>query len=150
MSRKASPKRFAPNTAALMNTPGKIAIQIAVSKNRMPSVDSMRPQEGAGGGTPRPRKLREASARMAPLKPADAMTIYGAVTLGRMCCSMMRQLAQPMACAASTYRLSLTESTAERMTRLVSGMRGMAMAMMTLSSDGPSIVTMAIANTRPG
>ena len=31
-----------------------------------------------------------------------------------MCCSIMRQLAQPMACAASTYKLSLAERTAER------------------------------------
>src|SRR5882724_12085616 len=123
-----------------MKMPGKIAIQEAVSKNRMPSTDSIRPQDGAGGGTPIPRKLREASTRIAPLSPADATTMYGAMTFGRMCRSMMLQLAQPTACAASTKRLSLMDKTAERMIRFVSGMRGIAIARITLNIDGPNMV----------
>ena len=74
----------------------------AVSKKRMPSTDSIRPQDGAGGGTPSPRKLSEASTRIAPPRPAEATTIMGAVTLGRMWRSIMRQFEQPRAREAST------------------------------------------------
>jgi len=42
------------------------------------------------------------------------------------------------------------ESTADRMTRFVFGMRGMAIAMVTLSSEGLSMVTIAMASTSGG
>ena len=59
-------------------------------------------------------------------------------------------LALVCVCEDGSPQLIGAVSTAERMTRLVFGTRGMAMAMMTLISDGPSMVTMAIARTRPG
>jgi hypothetical protein len=63
---------------------------------------SMPPQAGAGGGTPKPRKLSAASARMALPRPSVAMTMIGATTLGRMWRSTTRRCPAPSARAAST------------------------------------------------
>ena len=62
----------------------------------------MLPQDGSGAGTPSPRKLRDASERMAEPSSVAAMMMMGAVTLGKMWRHMIRFSPPPMALAAST------------------------------------------------
>src|SRR5213078_442993 len=50
----------------------------------------MPPHDGMASGTPRPRKLRPASVRIAPATPKVATTISEALTLGRMWRTTMR------------------------------------------------------------
>src|SRR3970040_2000260 len=64
-SRRESPKRLKPKTLALIASPGKMDIQGARSANSTAAPRSMRPHAGVGSTTPRPRKLREASRRIA-------------------------------------------------------------------------------------
>src|SRR6266545_2584597 len=76
-SRRESPNRLNPNTARLMATPGAIASQGARSRNCMPAPRSMRPHEGVGSNTPRPRNDREASRRIAcPRNAVIMMTAF--------------------------------------------------------------------------
>src|SRR3970040_1819566 len=81
-SRRESPKRLNPKTAALIARPGKMAIQGARSANSTAAPRSMRPQAGVGSATPRPRKLKDASRRMAWPRKAVARIRYGALTFG--------------------------------------------------------------------
>src|SRR5262249_49759070 len=101
MSRKASPNRLAPNTARLMATPGKITSQGAVRTYSAADSDSMRPQDGCGSGTPRPRNDSDASVRIAAPSCAVAITISGATVFGSTCRSAMRGSLIPIALAAS-------------------------------------------------
>src|SRR5262245_4867159 len=61
MSRKASPRRFVPNTPKLMASPGKITNQGAVRTYSAADSDSILPQEGCGSGIPRPKNESVAS-----------------------------------------------------------------------------------------
>src|SRR5262245_61045340 len=65
VSRRASPSRFEPKTARLMAMPGKSTSQGAFWANSAAETDSIRPHDGYGSGTPRPRKESAASTRMA-------------------------------------------------------------------------------------
>src|ERR671926_380647 len=65
MSRRASPRRFVPNTTRLIARPGKITSQGAVRTYSAADSESMRPHEGCGSGMPRPRKESAASTRIA-------------------------------------------------------------------------------------
>src|SRR6059036_174441 len=65
-SRSESPKRLKPNTARLMARPGNTAIHGAFSEYDGAEPESISPQDGVGSAVPRPRKLRDASVRMAP------------------------------------------------------------------------------------
>ena len=78
-----------------------MASQGWASMKRRASAESMAPQEAVWGGTPTPRKLRAASARMALAMVTEATTMMGAVTLGRRCRAMMRSWRQPTVRAAS-------------------------------------------------
>src|SRR5712692_8100667 len=64
-SRSASPSMLKPKTASEMAAPGQMAIHGARYMNDRPEPESMAPQDGKGGGTPKPRKDRADSARMA-------------------------------------------------------------------------------------
>src|SRR3990172_5609582 len=64
-SRRESPKRLNPKTAALIARPGKMAIQGALSANSTAAPRSLSPHAPVASTTPRPRKLREASRRIA-------------------------------------------------------------------------------------
>jgi hypothetical protein len=55
-----------------------------------------------------------------------------------MCRTITRPRDAPRTCAASTYESSLTESTIDRTTRVLSGTRVTAMATMTVDSPAPS------------
>jgi hypothetical protein len=64
--------------------PGIKAIMGAISMYWRPVLLNIPPQLGAGGGMPRPRKLKLASARiMAAMRVVNRM-IIGAIMLGRM------------------------------------------------------------------
>src|SRR6266851_1862291 len=81
-SRKASPNRLVPNTTRLIARPGKITSHGAVRTYSAADSDSMRPQDGHGSGTPRPRNDNDASVRMVEPSCAVARTISGASVFG--------------------------------------------------------------------
>jgi len=62
--------------------PGKIRIQGATVIKRIDSPPSILPHEEAGGGTPKPKKLSEASAIIAAPNSILARIIIGAIALG--------------------------------------------------------------------
>ena len=64
----------------LIPKPGKIHGQGANS-NLVRFSDKSLPQEGIGGGTPMPRKLRDASAKKAVPRSAEQYTSQGATQL---------------------------------------------------------------------
>src|SRR6266542_52728 len=152
-SRRESPNRLNPNTARLMATPGAIASQGARSRNCMPAPRSMRPHEGVGSNTPRPRNDREASRRIACPRNAVIMMRYGAKTFGATCTNMMRIAFVPTERVASMYGISTTDSALDRTTRETRGMIGTVTAAMTLailSSPVPRAATTAMAMTMSG
>ncbi|GAI62196.1 unnamed protein product [marine sediment metagenome] len=75
--------------------------------NSRPLPLSMPPQLGAGGGMPKPRKLRLASVRMTPGTVKEKLTIAGDRILGRICRIIILWVEQPIAAAACTYTFSL-------------------------------------------
>src|SRR3989338_3112196 len=101
-SRSESPNRLKANTARLIASPGKIAIQGAASANSTAAPLSMSPHDAVGSCTPRPRKESEASSRMACPRNAVSMIRKGAITFGSMWRRMMRAWPKPDALAAST------------------------------------------------
>src|SRR5215831_7905834 len=117
MSRSASPRRLVPNTARLMAMPGKMTSHGAVRTYSAADCDNMRPQEGYGSGTPRPRNDSAASVSIVEPSWAVASTISGARVLGRMCRAAMRSSLMPTAFAASTKGSSRNASVLDRMTR---------------------------------
>ncbi len=68
---------------------------------------SIPPQLGTGGGIPKPRKLRVASARIAEPIPIENMTISPGIILGRTCRINILVAEAPIACGACTYIFSL-------------------------------------------
>ena len=62
----------------------------------------MVPQEGAGGGTPRPRKLMPASMVITTGMSMQAMMSTGPMMLGRMWTASTRTIPAPTARVAST------------------------------------------------
>src|SRR5215211_9348100 len=98
----------------------------------------MPPHEGLGGGTPRPRKDSDASARIAPPIVTDATTMIGAETLGRMCWKTIRTGHAPTTRAASTYGSVLIASVAERTIRQAAGRMPSESAQMMFHMLGPS------------
>jgi hypothetical protein len=73
-----------PKTAKERVKPGQKAKSGALSMYCLPSLLSILPQEGTFGGTPKPRKLRLASANMALPTPSVNPMIIGARILGKM------------------------------------------------------------------
>ncbi len=68
----------------------------------------MFPQEGAGGGTPRPKKLNPASERMEEATPKVAETKRGEKALGRIWRNMIRAGLAPIPVAAVTKSVVLS------------------------------------------
>src|SRR5262245_50425754 len=64
-SRSESPKTLKANTARLIAKPGKNAIQGARSANSTAAPRSIKPQAAAGSATPKPRKDKDASSKIA-------------------------------------------------------------------------------------
>src|SRR5207247_1554636 len=149
-SRSVSPKRLKPKTDRLMARPGKMASHGACSMKARPVLDSIKPHDGVGGCVPTPRKLSDASMRMALPSQMEARMRMGAVTWGRRWMAMIGKSLQPMACAAATKRFCCADSTAPRTTRELPGIMTMAMASMALVVLGVSTDTTARARMSPG
>ena len=99
---------------------------------------------------PRPRKESEASVRMVEPSCAVASTISGASVLGSTWRSAIRISLMPIDLAASTKGSSRSASVLARITRETIGISGMAIAMITFGSDGPSAAVMTSASTSSG
>ena len=74
-----------------------------ISDNTVGDWASLRifPQLGVGGRTPRPRKLSEASNRIAEATPNVPRTVSGASAFGNRCCRTMRDALAPTTRAAT-------------------------------------------------
>ena len=118
--------------------------------NVRPLPDSMAPQVGAGGGTPRPRKDRPDSARMTVPTRVVSSTMMGAITFGNMWCHRIRGAAAPMDCAACTYMCSRTDTTDERTMREPPMPSSSPRVPMICGMPGPSTDTTTIRTTRSG
>src|SRR2546426_7443053 len=105
--------------------PGKIASHAALSAYESALPESINPHDGVGSAVPSPRKLSEASTRMAFPNWAVSMIRYGAMTLGMMWRRITHGCELPTARAASTYMFSLMLNALERTMRAVRGMMGM-------------------------
>src|SRR5215470_2997615 len=127
-SLKESPNRLKPNTPRLIAIPGNSAIHGAFSAYDGAEPESINPHDGVGSAVPRPRYDSAASVRIALPSCAVSMMMYGAITLGRMCCRITRRHEAPSELAASTYWFSFTDSAVARTTRAARGMMGMAIA----------------------
>src|SRR5439155_25404215 len=81
-SRRPSPRKLMLSTVSRIAMPGKIVSQ-GLEDIVLCASCSMFPHDGVGTWTPRPRKLKEDSAMMAPPTPKVAPTMMGAMALGR-------------------------------------------------------------------
>ena len=81
---------------------------------------------------------------------AVASTISGASVLGSTWRSAMRVSLMPIDLAASTNGSSRSASVLARITRATVGIRGIAIAMITFGSDGPSAAVITSASTSSG
>ena len=99
---------------------------------------------------PRPMKLSDAEDRIALATLSVAWTISGAQQFGRICSTMMRKSLAPMARAASTNSISLTESTEARSKRANRGTEEMPTAIIRLNRPGPSAAAIAMASSVEG
>jgi len=108
------------------------------------------PQLGVGGRTPRPRKLKLASAKIADATPKLAETITGATTFGNKCLSIITLAGTPMLRAAVTYSISLADKTWARTRRVILGQRLRLMDKMIFGKFGSVMVTKINVNKRLG
>ena len=99
---------------------------------------------------PTPRKLRAASAKMAPPRLMVATTTRGAKVCGEMCWRIIRDGREPIARADSTYSASLADSTTERMTLVAPGAWVTAIAMITVVRPAPRATSRSMARMTPG
>ena len=111
---------------------------------------NMPPQVGVGGLTPTPRKLSDASSKMAPATARLAWTITGAIQLGIRCLSIIRHGGAPIPVTAMMNSRSRTDSTWLRMTRATQGVPTMATTKMMLDTAWPVMPTRARANNKLG
>src|SRR5712691_1738597 len=114
-SRTPSPMKLQAMTRVRMARPGKTPTH-HWSKLWTPAA-TMAPHSGAGGGEPRPRKLRPENVRIALPRSSVAMTTAGARQLGSTTLVRMCGSDAPMARDAWTYSFSLTDRTSPRVTR---------------------------------
>ena len=100
-SRNPAPNKFVATTASTMAIPGNVAIHGACTNASRP-VAIMLPQDGAGGGTPIPRKESPDSNVIAFPTANAAATITGVAELGSRWRQKSRWRDRPIARAAST------------------------------------------------
>src|SRR3989442_4915617 len=117
--------------------PGKIASHAALSAYESALPESINPHDGVGSAVPSPRKLSEASTRMAFPNWAVSMIRYGAMTLGMMWRRITHGCELPTARAASTYMFSLMLHAMERTMRAMRGMMMISMTIITSRTDRP-------------
>src|SRR5260370_25242086 len=99
-----------PKTASEMAAPGNTAIQGAWYMNERPDPDSMPPQDGYGGGIPKPRNESADSARITAPSPMVARMRIVGITVGSTYSITMRRWLAPSARAASTQQVCVTSS----------------------------------------
>ena len=99
------------------HSPGHSASHGACSMNRRPSRLSIPPQLGTLTGSPNPRKLKLASARMTPPTLMLKTMISGATMLGRTWRTRTCRVGEPTARAARKKSFSLVATTAPLTTR---------------------------------
>ena len=92
-------------------------------------------------GSPKPRKLAAASARIAQPIATDPYSAASGSTCGSTCTNMMRAVEQPVTRAASTQARSRSDSTWERITRAVLGHSSS--ATVTITTRVPGVVSAA-------
>src|SRR5206468_3121253 len=100
-SRRHSPTRLYEVTVTKIASPGKAASHHPLGSNCRAS-DRIDPQLAVDGGTPKPRKLRVDSIRIAEATPNVAATRTGAIEFGSTCRKMVRKSLAPRARAAVT------------------------------------------------
>src|SRR5215469_6998866 len=116
-TRSQSPSSCVASTTRRMPSPGNtVSHQSPTISIERPSA-SIEPQAGSGGGTPTPRKLREASAMMTTPIVRLASTIVEFSTLGRMWRKITRARLAPAISASLTNSRSRRLSTSPRITR---------------------------------
>src|ERR1044072_1022611 len=108
------------------------------------------PHDGAGGGTPTPRKDSVASNRIAAAIPRVAYTMMIGTRCGKRWRTIIRLSDTPIAVAATTKSLDSTTSDVLYVMRAVAVHRTRAMTTMTSPRLGPTIATSAIATRRAG
>src|SRR5215467_13080057 len=110
------------SSASLIPSPSRLKAKVVISsaadgkiRNHHEVVyhvresEIMLPQLGVGGTTPTPRNDRVASNTIALGTSRVAITMTGAMTLGRISMNMIRSGLDPVARAASTYSFSLRD-----------------------------------------
>ncbi len=132
-----------------MATPGKI-VRCGASNRCDRPASSIVPQLGVGGWTPRPRKLSDASAIIAPAMPSVAWTMTEGNAVGSTCRTTIRAERAPSARAACTYSSSRARSTCPRTRRAYPTHPITHSARMTFVRPGPRTATSAIASRMPG
>src|SRR5215468_2174113 len=137
-SRSASPSRLRPSTTAKMARLGNTASHQASRMFSKPS-RIMPPQVAAGGGTPNPIKLSEASVRMAEASHNELITTTSEIMLGSICRVMMRNGPQPYERLASTNSRSRSVMVGARATRANGAISVTAIAMMRFCKLAPSM-----------
>src|SRR5262249_1244700 len=100
-SRRPSPRKFMLISMIAMSTAGAMSRTGCTEIASAPS-DAKTPSDDAGGGTPSPRKLKNASPRMMEGIVSVAYTMIGPIVLGRRCRKMMPVSETPAQRAAST------------------------------------------------
>src|SRR5690606_21384495 len=148
-SRRPSPRRWMAGTRTNSATPGMAISQGSNSIICLPS-EIIRPQDGVGGCTPRPRNDSAASSRIAWAISSVATTIRLLTTFGMISRRMMRRVEQPIALAALTYSRSRTCSTEERMTTANRSHSSRPSTQTTTCSEPPRMATTASATSTTG
>src|SRR5262245_5842884 len=100
---------FIDRTVNMIANPGKTANHQLPLRRLSRLSASIPPQVGTEGGTPSPRKDKEASVRMALATLNDAITMSGARIFGIMPRNNIRAGREPIDRAASTYSFSRCE-----------------------------------------
>src|SRR5262249_28603017 len=108
-SRTPSPMKLKASARVRIASPGK-ALTHHWSKFCVPAA-TMAPHSGAGGGEPRPRKLRPEKISSAFPRSSVAMTTAGAMQLGSTARVSRWAFVAPIAREACTYSFSFTPST---------------------------------------
>src|SRR5687768_13076823 len=99
-----------------MAKPGK-AVSHHPLGNNCRDTERMEPQLAVDGGTPRPRKLKVDSIRIAEAMPNVAATNTGARVLGRTWRKIVRKSVAPKALAAITYSSDFVLRNSPRVSR---------------------------------
>src|SRR5262249_16690060 len=108
------------------------------------------PQLAAEGGTPKPRKLRVDSIRMADATPNVAATKIGASEFGSTCRNIVRLSRAPRAFAATTYSKDFAFRNSPRVRRATPGQFVIPITNIRLRSPGGIKATMVTTRKNVG